>query len=120
MKKRRQFSPEYKAKDRRAKLITKLHGKVWIDKEEFQWVKVEAEAMDAVSFGLGLLKIQPGATVEFSQTRINDEIWLPSAAKIYANARVALFKNFHSEIDIRFDDYKKFQSDSHLVSEAAP
>jgi len=110
---------DYKAKDRRAKLITKLHGKVWIDKNEYQWVKVEAEASDTVSFGLGLLRIEPGATVRFEQTRVNDEVWLPASAKIYANAKVAIFKNFHSEIDITFQDYKKFQSDSHLVISAA-
>jgi len=108
--------PAYQPKDRRAKLITKLHGKVWIDKSEYQWVKVEAEASDTVSFGLGLLRIEPGAMVRFEQTRINDEVWLPAAAKIYANARLALFKSIHSEVDIRFEDYKKFQADSHLVS----
>ena len=66
--------PDYKPRDRRAKLITKLHGRVWIDKTEYQWVKVEAEAADTVSFGLGLLRIEPGAMVHFEQTRINDEV----------------------------------------------
>jgi len=36
---------DYKPKDRRARLISKLRGKIWIDKGEYQWVKVDAEAI---------------------------------------------------------------------------
>ena len=108
---------DYKPKDRRARLITKLRGKIWIDKGEYQWVKVEAEAIGALSFGLGLVRIEPGAIVHFEQTRINDEVWLPAIARIYANARLAIFRQVHSELDMMFRDYRKFQTDSHLVTE---
>jgi hypothetical protein len=107
--------PDYRLKDGRAKFITKLRAKVWIDKSEYQWVKVDAEAMDKLSFGFHMVQIEPGATIHFEQTRINDEVWLPAAAKVYVNARLALFKKMHSEVDIQFRDYKKFQADSHLV-----
>jgi len=109
--------PNYHIKDGRAKFITKLRGKVWIDKSEYQWVKVDAEAMDKVSFGFHMVQIEPGATLHFEQTRINDEVWLPAAAKVYVNARLALFKKLHSEVDIQFRDYKKFQADSHLLGD---
>ncbi len=110
--------PGYQPKDRLAKVITKLRGRIWIDKAEYQWVKVDAEAVSRMSFGLRMIQIEPGATVHFEQTRINDEIWLPAAARIYVNARIALFKQLHSEVDIVFRDYKKFQADSHLVDVA--
>jgi hypothetical protein len=107
--------PDYRPKDSRAKFLTKVRVKIWIDEKEYQWVKVDAEALDKVSFGFHLIQIEPGATLRFEQTRINDEVWLPATAKVYVNARLALFKQMHSEVDIQFRDYKKFQAESHLV-----
>jgi hypothetical protein len=108
--------PGYQPKDRRAKIITKLRGRIWIDKGEYQWVKVDAQAIDTVSFGFRMLQIEPGATVRFEQTRINDEVWLPASARIYADARLVFLKRLHSEVDIQFSNYQKFQADSHLVA----
>jgi len=108
--------PGYQPEHRLAKVIVKLHGKVWIDKAEYQWVKVDAQAIAAVSFGLGLVKIDQGASLHFEQTRINDEIWLPARAQIHADARL-LFKHYRDNVDMEFHDYKKFQADSKLVTE---
>jgi hypothetical protein len=107
----------YKPKDMRAKIITKMRGRIWIDKSEYQWVKVDAQAIDKMNFGLHTVQIEPGAHLQFEQARINDEIWLPAAAKIYADARVLFLKRLRSELDITFRDYRKFQADSRLVAD---
>ena len=108
--------PGYRPHDRLAKAIAKMSGKIWIDKGEYQWVKVDAHAVEAMSFGFGLFKIEPGATLHFEQTRINDEIWLPASADIRADARL-LFKHYRDDIEMKFSGYKKFQTDSRLVTE---
>jgi len=108
--------PGYRAKDTAAKLIAKMRGKVWIDQGEYQWVKIEAQAIGTLSYGFGLLKINPGATVRFEQTRVNDEVWLPASASIKVDGRAALFVGIHSEIDMRFRDYRKFQAESQLLT----
>ena len=105
----------YHAKDRLAKLVSKMRAKIWIDQGEYQWVKVEAEATGSISFGLGLLKIEPGAIVRFEQTRVNDEVWLPASGSIHADARLALFKRIHSEVDMQFSGYRKFQAQSQFI-----
>lgn len=107
--------PGYHARDRLAKLITKMQARIWIDKGEYQWVKIEAHVIGPISLGFGLLKIEPGAVVQFEQTRVNDEVWLPASARVHMNGRVALFKHLHGEVDMRFQNYQKFQADSHLV-----
>jgi hypothetical protein len=109
--------PGYKPKDIRAKIITKMRGRIWIDKSEYQWVKVDAEAIDTLSFGLHTVQIAPGANIHFEQARVNDEIWLPAAAKIYADARVLFLKRMRTEVDLTFRNYRKFQADSHLMAE---
>lgn len=110
--------PDYHARDQIAKIVTKMRGKVWIDKTELQWVRVEAESIGTLSFGLGLLRIGPGSVVHFEQTRVNDEVWLPASGNIKVNGRLVLLKGVHAEVDFRFQDYKKFQAQSQFSVEA--
>jgi hypothetical protein len=99
-----------------ANLLTKVRGKFWIDQAEYQWVKADIEAVEAISFGLGLFRIAPGGRISFEQIRINDEVWLPSKVAIHGEARVAYLKKMREEFNITYRDYKKFQADSKLVA----
>ena len=99
-----------------ANLLTKVRGKFWIDQAEHQWVKADLEAVDVLSFGLGLFRIAPGGAIHFEQTRVNDEVWLPARATIRADARLAFIKKVHGEYDITFKDYRKFQAESKFVA----
>ncbi len=69
--------PGYHPKHRDAKPLLKIHGKLWIDKAEYQWVRIEAETSDTISLGWFIARLDSGAKIVFEQTRINDEIWLP-------------------------------------------
>ena len=107
--------PGYRALNKRARLFSKVRGRIWIDQADYQWVKAEAEVLDTLSFGLGLVRIAPGGRLEFEQTRVNDEVWLPSRITARADARVGFLKKMHGELDISYRDYKKFQSESRIV-----
>ena len=109
--------PGYRAVHSNAKIFSKIRAKIWIEQATYHWVKVDAEAIDTLWFGLGLLRVAPGGTLHFEQTRVNEEIWLPSRILVRADARVALVKKVRAELDIRYSDYRKFQSDSHIVSD---
>jgi hypothetical protein len=74
--------------------------------------------LDTLTFGFGLLRVAPGGTLHFEQTRVNDEIWLPSYVLIRGDARLAFVKKLRAEIDIRYSGYRKFQADSNLVGTA--
>jgi len=108
--------PNFHAKDLRAKILSKLRGKIWVDQSEYQWVKVEAEVLDTISIGLALFRIAPGGHLTFEQTRVNDEVWLPAHALFHADARIGYIKKMHGEVELNYSDYKKFQSDSRIVS----
>jgi len=107
---------DYKAKSRIAKMFLKVRGKLWIDKSGYQWVKAEGEVTGTISLGLFLLRLAPGALMTFEQTRVNDEVWLPSKIHVRAEARLALIKKERAEIDIVYREYKKFQAESKLVA----
>ncbi len=97
-------------------LLKKIHAKIWIDQADYQWVKVDAEAIDTLSFGLALIRIMKGGKIHFEQTRVNDEIWLPSLFTASGNARVGYLMKMSGDVNVTYRDYKKFQTESRIVS----
>ena len=107
--------PDFKPKQPRAELLSKFRGKIWIDKNEYQWVKMQAETIDTVSFGFFLFRLHKGSTLSFEQTRVNEEIWLPRHIAVDASARVALMMNAQFQQETSFSNYRKFVTDSRIL-----
>ncbi|HBY61436.1 MAG TPA: hypothetical protein DEH78_16565 [Solibacterales bacterium] len=107
---------DYKPRSRRGGLLMKFRGKLWISKGDYQWVRAEAEPIDTVSFGLFLARIAKGSKIEFQLMHVNNEVWMPRSIRLRVDARLALLKRFHEEQDIDFREYRKFQTDSRVVS----
>jgi hypothetical protein len=114
--------PGFEPKSKEAKILPKFRFRVWIDQAESQWVKLDAQCIDTVSFGLFLARIHKGSRVVVEQTRVNDEAWLPKHVAIKVDVRLALLKNFNVEEDVTYRDYKKFRTGTKVVplGEAAP
>jgi hypothetical protein len=108
--------PGFKPATAQAKVLAKVRARIWVDQSEYQWVKAEAEVLDTISIGLALFRLAPGGTIQFEQTRVNDEVWLPAHVLVRADARIAYVKKIRAEIEVDFKNYKKFQSDSRMVS----
>jgi hypothetical protein len=109
--------PDYRPRLRDAKPLLKIKAKLWIDKAEYQWVRLEAETTDTISYGLFLARLSPGAKLVFEQTRINDEVWLPKREFASGSARLGLVKKIVMEQELTWSNYRKFQVDSKIVSE---
>jgi hypothetical protein len=108
--------PGYQPKRRDAKMLSKFHGRVWIDKAEGQWVKLDITALDNITFGLFLARIHKGARIEVDLTEVNKEVWLPKHVDLRLDARVALLKNYREDIEQTFRDYKKFRTESKITA----
>src|SRR4030095_6175149 len=92
--------PGYKPRLKDARFLPKFRFRVWIDKAERHWVKLDAECIDTVSWGLFLARLHKGSTVQIEQTRVNDEVWLPKHLTLGIDARIALLKSLNMELDI--------------------
>jgi hypothetical protein len=103
-----------------AKYLPKFHGRIWIDSAETQWVKLDIEAIDTVSWGLFLARLHKGSRISIELTRVNDEVWLPKSVSLKLSARVALLKNYNVVEDVSYRDYKKFRSDTKIVPVTEP
>src|SRR5882724_3980588 len=108
--------PGYRPRQHDAKPLLKIKGKLWIDKSEYQWVRVEAETTDTISFGLFLARLNAGAKLVFEQTRVNDEVWLPKREFARGTGRIGLLKKVAMEEELTWSNYRKFQVESKVVS----
>jgi len=107
--------PGYEPKQRGAKILSKFKGRVWIDKSEAQWVKLDITAIDTISVGFVLARIHKGTHILVELTRVNDEVWLPKHVQLHFDARVALFKSYDEDVEQTHRDYKKFRADTKIT-----
>ena len=110
--------PDFRSTVKRADLLKKVRGRLWIDKDSLQWVRVEAEVTEPISFGGFLAKLDRGAKLTFLQTRVNDEVWLPSKALARLDARL-LVKRYRLVSETTWSGYRKFRVDSRVVADEA-
>src|SRR5579864_7906607 len=108
--------PGYELQDKEERFVSKFRGRLWIDKEDLQLVKVDVEAVDTASVGWVLARIHKGTRMEYEQMRMDDEIWLPRHMTYKLDARVALFKGYNLNGEQTYRDYKKFQTSSRIVA----
>src|SRR5580700_3125091 len=107
--------PGYQGHLKESKFLPKFRFRVWIDKDESQWKKLDIQCIDTVSWGLFLARIHKGSRIIIEQTRINNEVWLPQHIDVKVDVRLVLLKNFDVNDDITFRDYKKFRTDTKII-----
>jgi len=106
-------NPAYQPTNLTENVLHKLVGVAWIDEQARQVVRLEARFTDSMKIGGGLLaSVQKGSAFVFEQSKINDEVWLPSYAEAHFAARVLLLKGMQGDFVIRYSDYKKFRVES--------
>lgn len=94
------------------KFFGKTAGAIWIDEQDKQVARVEAVLVDNFNVAGGFLaKLKKGAAFTLEQNRVNNEIWLPSVADISLSIKVLLVKALNINQLIRYDDYRRFQSE---------
>ena len=111
-------NPSYKPHGRAQTLVNKLAGTIWIDEHDLQIARLEAHLAKGMRFGGFLASLKEGSAFVFEQSRVNDEIWMPSYMDGSIGARV-LFKGVNQRLVNRFSDYRKFRTTStvHLIDE---
>ena len=95
------------------KIMRHFKARAWISEADYELVRVEIEAIDDLSFGLGLLaRVHKGTVATFQRRRVNDEVWLPAEVTWTASARVLLVKRLRLRGVAEFSNYRKFTVDT--------
>jgi hypothetical protein len=81
----------YQPVSRETRVLEGMRGTLWIDAEQYQWVKVRAEVFRPVEFGLFVARVDPGTEITLEQEPVEGNIWLPYHFCLHVRAKILFF-----------------------------
>ena len=108
--------PGYQANGKYGKLFSKVEGKLWIDKQNFGWIKVDGQVTQSFSIGLFVARVQQGSHIILEQTCVGDAVWAPKRLEMRASARILFLKSLDIDRILMYSDYRPATDDSYSVS----
>jgi hypothetical protein len=98
---------------RQGRIAQKFGGKVWIDEAASEVMRLEAEAIEDISFGYGLIaRLDEGTVATVTRRRIDRDIWLPTQLTIRGRGRAAVFRTLVLDFKADWYDYWRLEGDS--------
>ena len=94
---------------REGKLAKAFKGVIWVDEEAREVSRVEATAVDDMSYGFGLLaRLNKGGVVTLTRERIDESIWLPTSITFKGNGRALLaIRKLTIDFAVEWFDYTR-------------
>jgi len=107
----------YQPRSRTGRVMARLQGRLWVDKQDYHLVKAEVEVVATITLGLFLVRVTKGSRASFEQIRVNDEVWMPRQVRAFVSARLGLLKVLQLDQDITYSKYREFRTDLPIVSQ---
>ena len=98
--------PGYHAHGKYAKMFSKVEGRLWVDKQNFGWIKVDGQVTQSFSMGLILARVERGSHIIMEQTCVGEAIWVPKRIEIRATARILFLKSLDIQRTLTYTDYR--------------
>jgi hypothetical protein len=105
--------PAASPRTREGRWMKAFKGRAWLSESEYELARLDVEAVDSVSIGLGLVaRMHKGSTASFSRRKVDGDAWLPARAEYRFNAQVLLFKSMREGGTVDFSNYRRFSVDT--------
>ena len=98
--------PDYHVQGKYGKMLARVAGKLWVDKQDLGWIKVDGEVIQPFSMGLFLVRLLRGSQIKMEQTRVDDRIWMPERVEVRAAAKILLVKSLVVERVLTYSEYR--------------
>jgi hypothetical protein len=108
--------PGYRAHGKFGKMFSKVEGKLWVDKQDFGWIKVDGEVTQSFSMGLFVARVERGSHMILEQTNVGDGVWVPKRIEMRASARILFLKSLDLDRILTYSDYRLATDGSYSVS----
>jgi hypothetical protein len=99
--------PDYQPPVTKARVLLGMKGRLWVDKDTYHWVRVRAQVVKPVEFGLFIAKVRPGTEFELEQAPIDGNIWLPIHFAEKVNARVLGVYGIRNSDEEFYSEYQR-------------
>ena len=86
-------------------MFSKVEGKLWVDKSDFGWIKVEGQVTQSFSMGLFVARVQRGSQIILEQTNVGNAVWMPERLEVRASAKILFLKGLDIERILTYSDY---------------
>jgi hypothetical protein len=108
--------PGYHARGKYGKMFNKVEGKLWVDKQDFGWIKVDGKVTQSFSMGLFVARVQRGSHIILEQTCVGDAVWVPKRLEVRASARILFLKSLDIDRILTYSDYRRASDGPYSVS----
>jgi hypothetical protein len=108
--------PGYHPRGKYGKMFSKVEGKLWIDKQDFGWIKVDGRVTQSFSMGLFVARVQRGSHIILEQISMGDAVWVPERLDVRASAKILFLKSLDIERILTYSDYRLAADGSYSVS----
>ena len=99
--------PGYYAQGKYGKMFfAKVEGKLWIDKQDLGWIKVDAQVIQPFSMGLFLARVLRGSHITMEQTRVDNGDWMPERIEVRATAKIFFVKSLVLDRVLTYSEYR--------------
>jgi hypothetical protein len=109
--------PGYQAQGKYGKMFAKVQGKLWVDKHDLGWIKVDGQVIQPFSMGLFLARVLAGSRISMEQTRLDDGIWMPERVEVRAEAKIFFIKSLVVERVLTYSEYRLAQAGGSTTQE---
>jgi hypothetical protein len=106
----------YHAHGKFGKMFSKVEGKLWVDKQDFGWIKVDGEVTESFSMGLFVARVLRGSHIILEQTCVGDAVWVPKRLEMRASAKILFLKSLDIARILTYSDYRTATDGSYSVS----
>lgn len=109
-------NPHAKAHGIAEEAARRMSGTVWIDEHDRQVRRLVARLDENLHVGFGMVSLGKGSNLAFDQKLVNNELWLPTSADVYMNARAFAVVGMRANVHVTDNDYRKFHADAQQQS----
>jgi hypothetical protein len=99
--------PDADPQTRQGSIAKVLKGRIWVDEAAREVVRAEATAVDSVTFGGIVARLNEGAEVTFTRERADGDVWLPTSVRMKGTGRALLVRRMTIDYSIEWFDYRK-------------
>jgi len=106
----------YHAHGKFGKMFSKVEGKLWVDKQDFGWTKVDGEVTQSFSMGIFVARVLRGSHILLEETCVGNAVWVPKRLEMRASAKILFLKSLDVARILTYSDYLPATDDSYSVS----
>jgi hypothetical protein len=98
---------------RQGRIAEKFAGTVWIHEQAAEVMRIEAKAIDNLSFGFGIVaRLSEGTSAVVVRKPIDGDVWMPTELRLKGEGRAALFRRLVIDYAVDWFDYRRLPEGS--------